>query len=154
MLAGAPGAAYLGGVKSVPRNRRPQVALVTQAQPSLSADIAARQRRYLIMMGIRVACFALTIALFVAGAGWFAAIPAVGAIAIPYFAVVIANGGRELASTRGFQEYQPRLPERYDRPGTAGWPAGTPPQGSGSSGAQPSQGFIGETAKENQPGKG
>ena len=46
------------------------------------------------MMGIRIACFAATIALFVAGAGWWAAIPAVGAIAIPYFAVVIANGGR------------------------------------------------------------
>jgi hypothetical protein len=130
------------------------VQLVTEAQPSLSADIAARQRRYLIMMGIRAACFALTIALFVAGAGWFAAIPAVGAIAIPYFAVVIANGGRELASTRGFQEYQPRLPARYDPPDAAGWPAGTAPQDSAAAEAQPSQGFIGETAKENQPGKG
>ena len=127
--------------------------LVTQAQPSLSADIAARQRRYLIMMGIRVACFALTLALFVAGAGWFAAIPAVGAIAIPYFAVVIANGGRELASTRGFREYQPRLPERYDRPDAAGWPAGTRPPGEAAPGAPPSPGFIGETAQENQPGK-
>ena len=141
-------------MKSASRSHRPQVPLVTQAQPSLSADIAARQRRYLIMMGIRAACFALTLALFVAGAGWFAAIPAVGAIAIPYFAVVIANGGRELASTRGFQEYQPRLPERYDRPDAARPPAGTPPQGSGGQGAQPSQGFIGETAQENQPGKG
>jgi hypothetical protein len=141
-------------VKSVSRRRSPQVPLVTQAQPSLSADIAARQRRYLIMMGIRAGCFALTIALFVAGAGWFAAIPAVGAIAIPYFAVVIANGGRELASTRGFQEYQPRLPSRYDPPDAAGRPVGTPPQRGGDPGAQPSQGFIGETAKENQPGKG
>ncbi|HEV3289620.1 MAG TPA: DUF3099 domain-containing protein [Streptosporangiaceae bacterium] len=141
-------------MKPVSRSRHPQVALVTQAQPSLSADIAARQRRYLIMMGIRAACFALTIALFVAGAGWFAAIPAVGAIAIPYFAVVMANGGRELASTRGFQEYQPRLPDRYNLPNAAGWPGGTRPQDSGGPGAQPSQGFIGETAKENQPGKG
>jgi hypothetical protein len=130
------------------------VQLVTEAQPSLSADIAARQRRYLIMMGIRAACFALTLALFVAGAGWFAAIPAVGAIAIPYFAVVIANGGRELASTRGFQEYQPRLPARYDPPDAAGWPAGTAPPGSAGPEAQPSQGFIGETTQENQPGKG
>lgn len=136
------------------KSRHPPVQLVTQAQPSLSADIAARQRRYLIMMGIRVACFALTIALFAAGAGWFAAIPAAGAIAIPYFAVVIANGGRELASTRGFREYQPRLPARYDLPNAAGWPAGTPPHGSTDPGAQPSQGFIGETAQENQPGKG
>lgn len=135
------------------KSRRPQVQLVTQAQPPLSADIAARQRRYLIMMGIRIGCFVLTIALFAAGAGWFAAIPAVGAIAIPYFAVVIANGGRELASTRGFREYQPRLPDRYSPP-DHGWPGGTPPQGGTGPGAQPPQGFIGETTNENQPGKG
>lgn len=134
------------------KSRRPQVQLVTQAQPPLSADIAARQRRYLIMMGIRVGCFVLTIALFAAGAGWFAAIPAVGAIAIPYFAVVIANGGRELASTRGFREYRPRLPDRYSPP-DHGWPAGTPPPGGTGPGDQPSQGFIGETTNENQPGK-
>ena len=130
-------------MKSVSRSHRPEVPLVTEAQPSLSADIAARQRRYLIMMGIRVGCFALTIALFVAGAGWFAAIPAVGAIAIPYFAVVIANGGREPASTRGFREYQPPLPARY-----------SPPPGSGEPAARPDQGFIGETTPENRPGKG
>ncbi len=130
-------------MKSVSRSHRPEVPLVTEAQPSLSADIAARQRRYLIMMGIRVGCFALTIALFVAGAGWFAAIPAVGAIAIPYFAVVIANGGREPASTRGFREYQPPLPARY-----------IPPPGSGEPAARPDQEFIGETTPENQPGKG
>ena len=128
--------------------------LVTEAQPSLSADIAARQRRYLIMMGIRVACFALTIALFVAGAGWFAAIPAAGAIAIPYFAVVIANGGRELASTRGFREYQPPVPARYVQPTAAGGPAGTQPQPGAEPAAQPNPGFIGETTPENQPGKG
>jgi Protein of unknown function (DUF3099) len=141
-------------VKPITKGRRGQVQLVTEAQPSLSADIAARQRRYLIMMGIRIVCFALTIALFAAGAGWFAAIPAVGAIAIPYFAVVIANGGRELASTRGFREYQPRLPERYSPPAGAGWPAGTPQPGAGAPGAQPPQGFIGETPPENPPGKG
>jgi hypothetical protein len=129
------------------------VPLVTEAQPSLSADIAGRQRRYLIMMGIRIACFALTLGLFVAGAGWFAAIPAVGAIAIPYFAVVIANGGRELASTRGFREYQPPLPARHNLPAPAGRPAGSPAPGSAGPGARPSPGFIGETAPENQPGK-
>ncbi len=135
-------------------SRRPQVPLVTEAQPPLSADIAARQRRYLIMMGIRVACFALTVALFAAGAGWFAAIPAVGAIAIPYFAVVLANGGRELASTRRFREYQPRLPARYNPPPAAGWPAGNAPPDDARPGGQPSQGFIGETGSENRPGKG
>ncbi len=104
-------------MKAIARTRRREQAhLVTEAQPPLSADIAARQRRYLIMMGIRVACFAITIVMFVAGAGWLCAFPAAGAIAIPYFAVVLANGGREPASTRGFRAYQPQLPERYRLP--------------------------------------
>jgi len=78
----------------------------------MSEDIAYRQRRYLIMMGIRVVCFVAAVALFAAGAGWLTAIPAVGALIIPYFAVVFANGGREPTSTRGFRAYEPRLPVR------------------------------------------
>jgi len=101
----------------LPKGRRDTAHLVTEARKPRSEDIAYRERRYLIMMGFRVACFGLTIALFAAGAGWFAAIPAVGAITIPYFAVVFANGGREPTSTRGFRAYEPKLPERYSGPG-------------------------------------
>jgi len=97
--------------------RRQAAQLVTEAQRPRSEDIAYRERRYLIMMAIRVACFILTIALFAAGAGWFSAIPAVGALVIPYFAVVFANGGREPSSTRGFRAYEPNLPEPYSPPG-------------------------------------
>ena len=100
------------------RNGRPGAAqLVTEAQRPRSEDIAYRERRYLIMMGFRVGCFILTVVLFASGAGWFAAIPAVGALVIPYFAVVFANGGREPSSTRGFRAYEPNLPERYSPPG-------------------------------------
>jgi hypothetical protein len=97
-------------------SRREAVQLVTEAQRPRSEDIAYRERRYLIMMGIRVGCFILTVGLFAAGAGWFSAIPAVGALVIPYFAVVFANGGREPSSTRGFRAYEPNLPERYSQP--------------------------------------
>ena len=76
----------------LPKNRRGTAHLVTEASKPRSEDIAYRERRYLIMMAFRLACFGLTIVLFVSGAGWLAAIPAVGAIAIPYFAVVFANG--------------------------------------------------------------
>jgi hypothetical protein len=100
----------------VHRTRRPDVPLVTDAQRPMSEDIAFRERRYLLMMGIRVACFVVAIALFVAHARWAAAIPAVGAIVIPYFAVVFANGGREPNSTRGLVPYEPNLPERYSGP--------------------------------------
>jgi Protein of unknown function (DUF3099) len=137
-------------VKTTSGGRRNRAYLVTEAQLPLSADIASRQRRYLIMMGIRVACFAATIALFVEGAGWWAGIPAVGAITIPYFAVVIANGGREPTSTAGFRAYQPRLPERYIPPDAAGRPAAEGP----SPRSQPPRSFSQETGAEKQPGNG
>jgi O-antigen/teichoic acid export membrane protein len=82
----------------------------------MSEDIAFRERRYLLMMGIRVLCFVVTIVMFAAHAGWFAAIPATGAILIPYFAVVFANGGREPSSTQGFRVYEPNLPDRFSSP--------------------------------------
>jgi hypothetical protein len=80
----------------------------------MSEDIAYRQRRYLLMMGIRALCFVIAVVLFTNHFGWLAAIPALGAIFIPYFAVVIANGGREPDNTRGFMEYQPNVPTTRD----------------------------------------
>jgi hypothetical protein len=77
------------------------------------------------MMGIRALCFVIAVVLFVNHLGWLTAIPLVGAIAIPYFAVVFANGGREPTGTRGFQPYDPNLPVPYSPPTEA--PPGTPP---------------------------
>jgi Protein of unknown function (DUF3099) len=90
---------------------------VTQAQRSRSDDITFRQRRYLLMMGIRAVCFVIAVLMFVNHLGWLVVIPAVGAIFIPYFAVVLANGGREPGNTRGFMEYQPKLPATRNPPG-------------------------------------
>jgi hypothetical protein len=87
----------------------------------MSDDISYRQRRYLIMMGIRAVCFVVAILFFVNHLGWLTAIPAVGAIVIPYFAVVFANGGREPTGNRGFRPYEPSLPAPYTPP-----PNGTP----------------------------
>ena len=95
-------------------SRRSSVHMVTQARRSLSDDIAYRQRRYLLMMGIRALCFVIAVVLFINHFGWLTAIPAVGAIFIPYFAVVFANGGREPDNTRGFMEYQPNVPATRD----------------------------------------
>src|SRR5580704_8015030 len=87
--------------------RAQQVHLVTQARRPMSEDIRYRQHRYLIMMGIRTLCFAIAIVLFVAHMRML--IPAVGAIIIPYIAVIFANGGREPDNTRGFLEHRTRL---------------------------------------------
>ena len=97
--------------------RRSSVHVVTQAHRSLSDDIAYRQRRYLLMLGIRSVCFLIAVLLFINHFGWLTAIPAVGAIFIPYFAVVFANGGREPDNTRGFMEYRPNLPVTRDSSG-------------------------------------
>src|SRR5215467_13237769 len=98
------------------RGRRASAHLVTEAQRSRSADISYRERRYLIMMAIRVVCFVVAVVVFAKGGGWLTAIPAVGAIVIPYFAVVFANGGREPNSTKGFRAYEPHLPDVYRPP--------------------------------------
>jgi hypothetical protein len=105
----------VGDVKET-RGRRDQAYLVTQARPGKSADIAYRERRYLIMMGIRTACFLTAILMFVNHLGWLTAIPVVGALVIPYFAVVFANGGREPTSNRSFRQYEPNSPAIYRPP--------------------------------------
>ncbi|HEY6279794.1 MAG TPA: DUF3099 domain-containing protein [Streptosporangiaceae bacterium] len=120
---------------AIRRTRRPGAHLVTEAQRPRSADIAYRERRYLLMMGIRVLCFLVAVLVYVNGGGWLTAIPAIGAVAIPYFAVVFANGGREPTSTRGFRAYEPNLPERYRPPDEPG--SGPDAAGSGSSGNGP-----------------
>jgi hypothetical protein len=100
------------------------VHLVTQARRPMSEDIAYRQRRYLIMMGIRAVCFLAAVLLFVNHLGWLAAIPVIGAITIPYIAVVFANGGREPNNTRGFLEHQMMIPAVRDPSDPAQPPAG------------------------------
>jgi hypothetical protein len=100
--------------------RGEQVHLVTQARRPMSEDITYRQHRYLIMMGIRVVCFAVAIALYVEHLRWLILIPAVGAIIIPYIAVVFANAGREPDNQRGFMEYRTRLPARRGDPSDDG----------------------------------
>jgi hypothetical protein len=110
-------------------SRRAPVHMVTQARRSLSDDIAYRQRRYLLMMGIRAICFVIAVCLYVNHFGWLTAIPAVGAIFIPYFAVVFANGGREPDNTRGFMEYRPNVPATRD--------PGRLPEANGGNGSRP-----------------
>jgi hypothetical protein len=94
--------------------RGQEVHLVTQARRPLSEDITYRQHRYLLMMAIRTACFAVAIILYVEHLRWLILIPAVGAVLIPYIAVIFANGGREPDNTRGFLEHRVNLPVKRD----------------------------------------
>jgi hypothetical protein len=64
---------------------------ITAAPASVTRDQAGRQRRYFYSMMIRTGCFILTVIL-PSPYRWFALL---GAVTLPYFAVVIANAGRE-----------------------------------------------------------
>jgi hypothetical protein len=83
--------------RNVPGNRLTDMAAeneffdITSAPKSLSTDQAGRQKRYFISMMIRTLCFILTVIL----PSPFRWIALFGAVVLPYFAVVIANAGRE-----------------------------------------------------------
>ena len=61
---------------------------ITTAATSHHADIAARQRRYVISMGIRTVCFIAAVAV---GPGWLRWVRVAAALLLPYVAVVLAN---------------------------------------------------------------
>lgn len=70
---------------------------ITELPPSPEQEQGARMRRYALTMGIRMLC--VIACLFVQG--WWLLIPALGAIFLPYVAVVFANavsrsGGRSV----------------------------------------------------------
>lgn len=71
----------------MPRNQ-PDAVRITTAPAARSADIAARQRRYLMSMAIRTVCFVGAVAV---GPGWLRWVLIVGAVFLPYVAVVLAN---------------------------------------------------------------
>ncbi|MGH8825189.1 MAG: DUF3099 domain-containing protein [Jiangellaceae bacterium] len=71
-----------------------EVQSVTTAHSSHSDDIDARQRRYLLIMGVRIACLPLAIAM----QGWARWVFIIGAVVLPYIAVVVANAARRPVS--------------------------------------------------------
>ena len=71
--------------------RKPAVFAVTAARPSLTADIRGREKRYALAMGIRTLCFIATVATH----GVLRWVMFTLALVLPYFAVVMANAGRE-----------------------------------------------------------
>ena len=75
----------------MPTPRGDDVHRITTARTSLSEDQSGRARRYLISMAIRTVCFLGA----VFTEGWLRWTLVVGALVLPYIAVVVANAGRE-----------------------------------------------------------
>lgn len=77
-----------------PRRRRSEADAairITTAGSGRAADLAQRQRRYVIAMGTRAACFVGAVIAGIAGISWLWPILIVAAIVLPYIAVVMAN---------------------------------------------------------------
>lgn len=70
------------------------VANITTAHTSHSDEMRSRMIKYAVAMGIRMACLGL---LFVVP-GWWKVLPILGAVFIPWFAVIIANGGGDTSN--------------------------------------------------------
>jgi Protein of unknown function (DUF3099) len=81
---------------------------ITSLPLSPEAERRHRMIKYSITMGIRVVCIVMM--LFVQG--WWLLVFAIGAITLPYFAVVIANVH---ADPRGARVYRPGAIELYRR---------------------------------------
>ena len=76
----------------------------TSLPPSPADDESARIRHYLLTMGIRIACLILMVV--VQPYGWYTWAFGVGAVVLPYIAVVIANVGKDAHGT------DPERPEK------------------------------------------
>ncbi len=72
-----------------PRQRRPEPALITEAEPSLAEQHAARKKRYALTMGVRVVFIVLAAAFY--HVVWLMLIFAFLGTVLPWIAVVMAN---------------------------------------------------------------
>ena len=68
---------------------------ITSAAAPLGDDIAKRARRYLAQMALRTLCFIGAVATWGIVPTWISVSLLVGAVILPYVAVVLANAGRE-----------------------------------------------------------
>jgi hypothetical protein len=94
-------------------------------------DAQARMRKYFIMMSVRVVCFVLMVV--ITPYGWHTGILAVGAIILPYLAVVVGNVGSDAEDAKAVAPERqltapPEAPATNERPGVIRiQESGTPP---------------------------
>jgi hypothetical protein len=70
------------------RRRDADVVRISSAPESPRDELGQRERRYIISMSIRTACF---VAAVVVGGGWLRWVLVAGAFVLPYVAVIMAN---------------------------------------------------------------
>jgi hypothetical protein len=72
-----------------PRQRRPEPVLITEAEPSMAEQHAARKKRYAITMAVRAVCLVLAAVFY--HVVWLMLIFAILGTVLPWIAVVMAN---------------------------------------------------------------
>jgi Flp pilus assembly protein TadB len=95
------------------RNKTGDSVRITSASRPRSEDIRGRERRYLISMGIRTVCFILAVVFM---GHWVMWLFLVGAVFLPYIAVVIANAGVSPDPAGEDFGYRPDLKALGERP--------------------------------------
>ena len=91
------------------RPRRPEPVLITEAEPSLAEQHAARKRRYVITMAIRGVSVVLAAVFY--QTLWLALIFAVLGTVLPWIAVMMAND-RPPKKKLDVNRYAPPRPDR------------------------------------------
>jgi hypothetical protein len=67
---------------------------ITSAPRAHSDDLWSREKRYMLTMGIRTACFLIAVGTFMADApAWIPWVFIISSLILPYIAVVMANAG-------------------------------------------------------------
>lgn len=82
---------------------------ISDAREAHSDEMRTRMIRYTVSMSIRLICFILV---FVVPYGWLSWVMIAGAVFLPYFAVVIANGGGDTSNIRHSDALIDRAPVR------------------------------------------
>lgn len=77
------------------RTDRDAVHTITSTRGSLAEDIDRRAGRYLAQMTVRTVCFIGAVTTWGRVPTWLSVALLVGAVVLPYIAVVLANAGRE-----------------------------------------------------------
>jgi hypothetical protein len=91
------------------RPRRSQPVLITEAEPSLAEQHAARKRRYVLTMAVRVV--ALVLAAVFYQTLWLALVFAFLGVVLPWIAVMMAND-RPPKKRVDVNRYAPPRPDR------------------------------------------
>ncbi|MDN3310700.1 DUF3099 domain-containing protein [Microbacterium oryzae] len=85
--------------------RKPQPQAATSLDRAPRDDESHRMRTYLLTMGVRTLCLVLMVV--VVPYGWYTFLFAIGAVVLPYIAVVVANAAQ---STQVAHAQVPELP--------------------------------------------